>query len=274
MNLVINQHTETKLRSIQADLPHAILLTGKPGVGLATIAKSLAGKRLVRVIEPTDSKDEINHETGTISVEIIRNLYEQTRTKHVGQEVILLDDADRMSRGAQAAFLKLLEEPAENIHFILTSHSPQTLVATIRSRVQSIEVEPISKQQTAAFIASLGLHSAKKQTQLEYLGEGLPSELHRLTNSEEYFAARAEIMGDVRTLLSGSVYSKLLLVQKYYQKKHETLQLLDGSLAVSRRSLSSQPQTNLIMQIDNLITVREKIDANCNIRLQLMAFVL
>ena len=81
-------------------------------------------------------------------------------------------------------------------------------------------------------------------------------------------------MGDVRTLLSGSVYSKLLLVQKYYQKKHETLQLLDGALAVSRRSLSSQPQTNLIMQIDNLITVREKIDANCNIRLQLMTFVL
>ena len=271
--ITLNSRTEKKLASLEADLPHAVLLAGEPGVGLATIAKSIAGKELLSCIEPIDNKEQVNHDTGTISVSAIRELYKETRAKSVVRRIVVIDDADRMSTGAQAAFLKLLEEPSKNTHFILTSHSPRTILPTIRSRVQTVTVEPISSEQTKAFIDNLGVNDTRTRVQLEYLATGLPAELMRLTSDAAYFKQRAEIMADTRTFLTGTAYQKLLVIHAYYQSRAKTLQLLDSMLAVSKRSLSEKPQESLVIQLAQLLKAREKIEANCNARLQLMALV-
>lgn len=271
--IILHPKTEKKLATFKAQLPHAVLLSGEAGVGLATIARELAGKELATFIEPMDSKEHITHETGTISVVVIRRLYEQTRTKSTKRHIFIIDDADRMSLGAQAAFLKLLEEPAENVHFILTSHSPRVLLPTIRSRVQTIVVEPITTAQTKLFLDMLRTPDPKIRVQLEYLAAGLPAELTRLTSNDGYFKERADIMADTRTFLTGSVYQRLLIIHAYHQNRAKTLQLLDSALVVTKRSLSAKPQASLIAQLDKLLSTREKIEANYNARLQLMAFV-
>src|SRR5690606_29983953 len=73
-----------------------------------------------------------------ITIEQIRSLYALTQTGN--SMAIILEHADAMSDAAQNAFLKLLEEPPEQVIFILTAHSPYELLATIRSRTQHIEV--------------------------------------------------------------------------------------------------------------------------------------
>lgn len=274
VSVVLHPKTKNQLTAFKTKLPHAVLLSGEIGVGLATIAKQLAGTELAALIEPMDSKEQINHETGTISVATIRRLYEQTRTKSKGRRIFIIDDADRMSLGAQAAFLKLLEEPAENIHFILTSHMPRVLLPTIRSRVQTVTAMPISASQAESFLDGLGTIDAKTRIQLEYLAAGLPAELTRLTSDDAYFRERAEIMTDTRTFLTGSAYQKLLIIHVYHQNRAKTLQLLDSALVITKRSLDAKPQMNLIEQLDRLLSTRQKIEANCNARLQLMAFVL
>lgn len=273
MNIIINPRSEAQLSSIKNDLPHALLLAGERGVGLATVARGIAGRDVAGFIEPLDSKGQVNTETGTISVEVIRRLYDQTRTKQTGRQIMIVDDADRMSLGAQAAFLKLLEEPNEGTHFILTSHSPQLLLPTIRSRVQSITLHPITGEQTKQLLLDIGIADTRTKTQLEYLATGLPAELRRLTSDEEYFKQRAEIMTDTRTFLTSSPYERLLVVHKYQKERSKALQLLDSALAVSRRTLSTKPQKNITYQLEALLKTREKIEANCNTRLQLMAFV-
>jgi DNA polymerase III gamma/tau subunit len=120
MESVINPTSNKQLASYRTELPQSILLTGERGVGLATIARGLAGNSLAGFIEPLNNKDEVDHDVGTISVDAIRRLYEQTRSKQTSARVIIIDDADRMSHGAQAAFLKLLEEPTIHTHFVLT----------------------------------------------------------------------------------------------------------------------------------------------------------
>lgn len=52
-----------------------------------------------------------------------------------GTKVYLLPDADKMLVPAQNAFLKVLEEPPQNILFLLTCENAQNLLQTIRSRV-------------------------------------------------------------------------------------------------------------------------------------------
>ena len=50
-------------------------------------------------------------------------------------KVYVLPDADKMLAPAQNAFLKVLEEPPQNILFLLTCENAQNLLQTIRSRV-------------------------------------------------------------------------------------------------------------------------------------------
>lgn len=273
MNVLLHPSTERNVSALQNALPHALLLTGAPGTGLSTIAGHIAGNDLVSLTVPLDSKQTADHETGTIAVATIRLLYEQTRAKYNNRQVYIIDDADRMSLGAQAAFLKLLEEPRPDTHFILTSHAPQLLLPTIRSRVQSVVVRPLEAQQTAALIDSYGEVTATKKKQLTYLAQGLPAELLRLLSDEAYFTTRAEVMSDTRTFLAGTLYERLLIVHKYQGSKQRALQLIQSALVVSKYSLQTNPTKKLVEQLEALVHTKEHLDANGNVRLQLMAFV-
>ena len=273
MHLVVNTQTEKRLAMLTQDLPHAVLLSGSQGVGLATIAKSIAKSNLASLIEPLDRKRKLDRETGTISVEVIRELYDQTRSKSLVRQVFVVDDADRMSAGASAAFLKLLEEPTANTHFILTSHRPQMLLSTILSRVQAVYIEPVSSAQTRDHIKKLAVTDPKTTMQLEYLGLGLPAELTRLASDIGYFNERAELMTDTRTFLSGTSYQKMLIAQKYNSDRSKAIGLLESALMVAKRTLDAKPQPGLIQQMERLLFAKERIAANGNVRLQLLAFV-
>lgn len=61
-----------------------------------------------------------------------------------GWRVVIVDDADTMSRSAQNAILKILEEPPKNSVLILIAHRAGALLPTIRSRVRFINFAPLS----------------------------------------------------------------------------------------------------------------------------------
>lgn len=255
-------------------MPHALLLAGKPGVGLATISKNLAGSNLAGFTTPANSKGELDSLAGTISIDVIRDLYSRTRGKQTDRQIYIIDDADRMSRGAQSAFLKLLEEPNENTHFVLTSHAPEALLKTVRSRLQSINIEPVGSQETIKILNSVENIEERKLHQLKFLADGLPAELYRLLKDDSYFEKKAEIMGDTRILLSGKLSEKFVTINKYHQSRAGSLELIDCLISVTKFSLKSKPSKTLINQLDSLINIEAKIKSNHNIRLQLTSFVL
>ncbi len=74
------------------------------------------------------------------------------------RKVFIIGDADRMvaqegSDQAANAFLKLLEEPPSDTTVILTSSEPGALLPTIRSRVVSVRVAPLSVDEMRTFAA-------------------------------------------------------------------------------------------------------------------------
>lgn len=58
------------------------------------------------------------------------------------------------SHEAANATLKLLEEPPDDTHLILTSDVPGALLPTIRSRLQAIRIGPLSEEQISEFLRS------------------------------------------------------------------------------------------------------------------------
>ncbi len=271
---ILHPATKRTIDSLVRALPQSLLLSGQAGVGLMTTATHIAGSSLAGRVSPEDAKGQPDSENGTISIEAVRGLYEQTRAKYTRRQTIIIDNAERMSRGAQNAFLKLLEEPNEHIYFILTSHQPGQLLPTIRSRVQHVAILPVTPEQTASFITSLSVDDKTKQAQLQFIASGLPAELVRLVGDDEHFAARAAVVGDARDFLQGDTYQKLLVIQKYKASRTGALQLIDSAMHLLRRTLSAQPQPALVTKLDHLLSAKERIAANQNITLQLAVFVL
>lgn len=274
MDLQLHPVTKRQLESCIKDLPQSLLLSGQAGVGLKTIAQCIASKNQAGLIQPKNTKGELDAKAGTISVEVIRELYNQTRTKHTKKQIIVIDDADRMSRGAQAAFLKLLEEPNASTHFILTSHEPNVLLPTIRSRVQHLVIQPLTGAQSNAFIESRKLADNKKKVQVQFIATGLPAEINRLLADSRYFEAKAGIITDARTLLQADTYQKLRVIYNYRTNKEGALELVDSAIAILKYTLITKPQQKLVQQLGQLLEVKEQIAANQSISLNLARIML
>lgn len=265
-NLYIHHQLERPLSVFTKELPHALLISGSEGVGLHTIAHSIATQsgKIVTEILPD--------EKGTISIEVIRELYAQTRSKQQAR-VIIIDDADAMTHAAQNALLKLLEEPGESISFILTSHKPSALLRTIRSRVQEVSIPFITQEDTNTLVQELGVHDASTKSQILFMASGRPAEITRLVSNEEYFNEQKEIVRDAKQYLQGGAYEKIIVIQKYSTDRYKSQQLIKAATAIVEFSLKSRPQDNLLDQLTTLTHTHEKIQENRHVKTQLLKSV-
>lgn len=267
---IINPTSEKILLAIVKNMPQSLLLTSEPGVGLSTISCYVAELCNVRPIIILPEKDEkIDLNKGVISVDIMRRLYDETRTKVVGERIIIIDYAERMTQQSQNAFLKLLEEPGQGIHFILVSHSISKLLPTILSRTEKLEIRPITDAQTEQLLDLLGVSDEIKRTQLIFMANGLPAELTRLSSDEDYFDKRSIAVRDARELIRGNQYQKLLIAHRYKDDRAAVLMLLLDMAKILKRSIIASPQPDAFSRIDTILNAYQQIEANGNIRLVL-----
>lgn len=263
--------TERFLRSVAQATPHALLLTGPIGSGLGTLAHHIGeqnGRLLVEVLPESKSSA-----LASISVERVRQLYVETRSKLDGLNFVIIDDADTMNHAAQNAILKLLEEPNESIRFILTSHSPDKLLPTIRSRTQMFAVPPIDMLESSRLLKALGVNDGLTEQRLLYVAQGLPAELSRLTAKESDFKALSERVQVARQVIEGSAYQRVVLAASYGGDRHDTIAFIDIVILLLRRSLAAKPDRSTIRRIERLVDASEAIRANGNIKLHLVAAV-
>lgn len=70
----------------------------------------------------------------TITIDQIRGVLAQLTTKQTSSRFVIIRPADKMGEEAENAILKNLEEPKNNVHFVLVTKMPSKLLTTILSR--------------------------------------------------------------------------------------------------------------------------------------------
>ncbi|MCB9979032.1 MAG: DNA polymerase III subunit delta' [Rhodospirillales bacterium] len=76
-----------------------------------------------------------------------------------GWRVVIVDDADTMTRPAQNAILKILEEPPPGAMVVLVAHRLGAMLPTIRSRAQIVPFAPLTPQTVSEILSRLGFSS-------------------------------------------------------------------------------------------------------------------
>lgn len=268
-----SEQSAQQIEAIKNDPPHGLLIEGVVGMGLFHTAQYLGGANVISIVRPTDSKGLEDTESGSIKIAQIRSLYDMTKGKATIRQVIIIDNADTMGAPAQNAFLKLLEEPLEHVHFILTAHHPEKLLPTVLSRVQRLRLTQIAPEQTAKLLDELHVTDSRKRTQLEFVAAGLPAEIIRLASNTSTFDTKVRLMTDARSFLQGTAAEKLGVINAYQSKRSDTLALIEAAQTILSRTIATSPDKQTILRANELVDIHERIVANGNIRLQLLAAV-
>jgi DNA polymerase-3 subunit delta' len=92
--------------------------------------------------------------TTSISIDKIRDLKNEAKyTPYEAQKkVFILTEAEKMTRESANSFLKLLEEPPDNLIIILINNSLSTLLDTIKSRCQMVYFPPLSFEEALTVV--------------------------------------------------------------------------------------------------------------------------
>ena len=160
-------------------LPHALLIGGPEGIGKATLAYRVARfvlanpkpgaksldipadhpvTRQIAVLSHPDllvlrrvAAEEDKKLPAEISADEARRpvKFFGTTAAYGGYRVCIVDSLDELNKHGANSLLKILEEPPAHSLFLLISHSPGRLLATIRSRCQKFFLRPLSVEQVA-----------------------------------------------------------------------------------------------------------------------------
>ncbi|MDA9405876.1 DNA polymerase III subunit delta' [Bradyrhizobium sp. CCBAU 45384] len=170
-------------------IPHAWLIGGPQGIGKATLAYRMArfvlahGQPLATAVQTAedlfiDPDDAVARQVaagshgGLLTLErtandrgVMRTVITVDETRETiaffgstaaaeGWRVCVVDTVDELNPNAANALLKILEEPPQRSLFLLVSHAPARVLATIQSRCRKLRLRSLTTDEVIAAAAA------------------------------------------------------------------------------------------------------------------------
>ena len=139
-----NQETVEALQhmvSTPDKCPHVFLFTGPKGNGKTTLARIVASElgikgQDLRELDTADFR----------GIDVVRELRRQAQYKPLegSRRMWILDECHQLTKDAQSALLKILEDTPSHVYFVFCTTDPQKLLPTLKDRCSQFEVKPLS----------------------------------------------------------------------------------------------------------------------------------
>ena len=193
----------------ESGLQHAWLLTGPPGSGRSNAANAFAAALLCekagcgqckscRMVSSGSHPDVsvLSTEKVIISIEEIRQL---VSLSHFGgsvgkYQIMIIEDADRMTERSSNVLLKALEEPPAGTIWLLCAPSEADMLPTIRSRVRRVALKQPSTQTVADLLVARDGIERSLAMQVAAEAQGHIGMALRLATSSDARARRKETL--------------------------------------------------------------------------------
>ena len=244
--------------------PNKILLSGEKGIGKSTLAYHLINfilsedeefsydiknlkidpenksfKLLQNKSNPNFKLIDVNEEKKMIDINQIRNLILDLNKSSFNNKprLVLIDNIELLNINAVNALLKILEEPNDNINFILINNNKRIL-PTLKSRCLNFKIQLTNNQ---VFDVT---NKILKDNYINLINEEIlhnyntPGEILRLIN----FAKNNEI--DLKQTSLVKLINKIMM-DKNYKKDNYTKQLIYSLIEIYFRNNTSVKNVEL-----------------------------
>lgn len=239
----------------------AILIEGEKGGGKRTLALHLgmglicrhnenpcfscsSCKKAISGNHPDISFIRGNDKTGGISVEDIRTLRLSAYViPHESEKrIFIVENSENMSVGAQNAFLKILEEPPNNVVFILTTSNRMGLLETVLSRVAILSLPTLNSQKIETALLAFGIDGerAKKAGEISSsVGEAI-----KIIEDKGLSSAFSSAEKFKELILSRSKYEMLVLLSSYSatSQRQNYIDMLSAVAKILTKEAMTNPQ--------------------------------
>lgn len=149
-----------------------------------------------------------------IRIASIREIKKHVRMSAMqeGRRVFIISEADRMNMEAANAFLKTLEEPHDNITFILTTSKKDALPQTVLSRCQQVYCDIIPTQELVQALCMRHHLEVSEAQLIDAFAQGSYGRALSYMN-EDMQAMRSDIVDVLRSALKRKQYRLDLMKQ-------------------------------------------------------------
>lgn len=180
--------------------------------------------------------------SNSLSVENIREINNITASKQSNHLFVVIEEAEKLTPAAAAAFLKSLEEPGENVHYVFLSHNCRNILPTIKSRAQNFYLPDDEK-----------VNDPPK----------IDAELKELAKS--YISAQPAKLPEI--------VEKILKLDKK-NPREAALKVLSAAIHLAYKSYLITGNQAFLTKIDQLLQTQDAVSKNGHLKLQLIANML
>ncbi len=126
-----------------AESPRCILFTGGSGCGKTTTARILKAR-----LKCSDSCFTELNCADVRGIDAVRKIRQEMNRAPIGGKsvIYLIDEAHQLTKDAQNALLKILEEPPKHVWFFLCTTEPDKLIKTIQTRATQYAFKELKRR--------------------------------------------------------------------------------------------------------------------------------
>jgi len=259
-------------------LAHAYIFHGPSNIGKRIVALELAeilgGD--ITMIAPEEQ---------TISIDQIKDLKNKFRLTSDNYKMAIIDNATSMTKDAQNALLKLLEEPRGRTIITLIAGSKDKLLSTIVSRSVSLRFELPPSKEIEKYLSKQGI-SKERAEELSWLSFQKPGKaVYFLEHSEEF---EKEKIKDIQDLIKSPLNIRFKYAESLAKDREELDKTLDiwlnyfrqilfdvtGVKKIPKKFISKEYNINQVKKIIELIEKIEQVIKTTNVNPRLALEIL
>jgi DNA polymerase-3 subunit delta' len=276
-SILIHDRTKKQIELFIKNPSHALLIIGQTGGGKNFLAKYITASILglddksnldnypyyTHISKPDDKQE--------ISIDTVRELIHKLQLKTPGtkgiRRVIIIEDANSLSTQAQNSLLKVLEEPPADTVILMTAPSKKSVLPTIASRAQHLEVLLASLKDAINYFSHK--YTSKDIESAWNLSGGAAGLMIALLDDAQKHPLK-DAVSDVKSLLGQNTYGRILTLDKLGKDKEALAIFLDASLrviAALNRSSSGVANKKVIACRKLVLRLQKQLADNANPRL-------
>ena len=275
-NILGNNKIKELLQEAVKDnkVSHSYLFIGNSGIGKKLIAKEFAKAILClgdnkycnncKSCLEFDGRNNpdfilIEPEGNNIKIEQIRNMQKGVQEKPIisSKKVYIIDNADLMTKEAQNALLKTLEEPPEFVTIILIGENENAFLATIKSRCMILHFNSISNSDMEKYLEE-NYKMNVTSNMLDVFQGSIGKAIELKDKQEDYLKIEQAIENIEKEDLIDLIKNLDIL----YTSKDEILDMLDYiNIILLKKSKENVKYTDCIKIVED---TKRRIDQNAN----------